>query len=42
MVTPEFVLEEPELELEVSELEEPDVGSIVLQLSVKQLQWDQK
>ena len=30
MVTPEF------------ELEEPDVGSIVLQLSVKQLQWDEK
>ena len=50
MVTPEFELGEPELELEVSELEElelelelePDVGSIVLQLSVKQLQWDQK
>ena len=41
-MTPEFVLEVSELELEVSELEEPDVGSIVLQLSVKQLQWDQK
>ena len=35
-------LEEPELELEVPELEEPEVGSIVLQLSVRQLQWDKK